>query len=83
MTEKAETSQDNTSSSTALRMMMQELPQQLGMRHYRQLLIWMLLLSQMIFDKMLNYVKQTFPNDARLALTNLNFIVVSYRLCYC
>ena len=79
MTKKAETSQDNTSSSMALAMMKQELPEYIqhmfeaaGYETLQTIADMDLVSESNDIDKTLNYIKQTFPKDARLVMSNVN-----------
>ena len=79
MTENAETSQDNNSSSIALAMMKQELPQYIqhmfeaaGYEALQTIADMDLVSESNDIDKILNYIKQTFPKDARLVISNVN-----------
>lgn len=81
MTEKAEASQD-TSSSIALIMMKQELPQYIqhmfeaaGYETLQTIADMDVTSESNDIDRMLDYIKQTFPKDARLVITNVNFTV--------
>ena len=81
LTEKAETSQ-NTSSSVALTMMKQELPQYIqrmfeaaGYATLQTITDMDVTSESNDIDRILNYIKQTFPKDARLVVTNVNFTI--------
>ena len=74
MTDKAETSQDTSS----LTMMKQELPQYVqhmleaaGYETLQTIADMDVTSESNDIDRMLNYIKQTFPNDARLVITML------------
>ena len=74
MTDKAETSQDTSS----LTMMKQELPQYIqhmleaaGYETLQTIADMDVTSESNDIDSMLNYIKQTFPNDARLVITML------------
>ena len=79
MTKKAEISQDNTSSSMALAMMKQELPEYIqhmfepaGYETLQIIAVMDLVCESNDIDKMLKYIKQTFPKYARLMMSNVN-----------